>query len=142
MIFSVLLCIILWLDHGKLPDEDFNSSWQSGNSPTPLPTTKPNIEPETSIKRKLRKPYPTVDRRTSLTFADFSKKYDCIKPVLIAGAMKGWGAMKWSRRMFVEKYGNELMALAMTKGGLNKREVYVMPVKELDGQMANGSASN
>jgi len=49
--------------------------------------------------------------------------------------MKGWGAMKWTRKMLVEKYGEELMALAMTKGGLSKREVYVMPVKELDLQV-------
>ena len=59
------------------------------------------------------------------------------RPVLVSGAMKGWGAMKWTRKMLVEKYGEELMALAMTKGGLSKREVYVMPVKELDLQVAN-----
>jgi len=82
-----------------------------------------------------------VERRANLSHAEFSKHYDCIKPVLVTGAMAGWGAMKWTRKMFVEKYGDELMALAMTKRGLTKREVYVMPVKELDGQMANSSAN-
>jgi len=143
--FSLFLCIILWLDHGPLPQSEMASSGPAGSSPVPpTPTKSTKQAAEASINRKLRKPFysATVDRRSSLSFADFSKTYDCIKPVLISGAMKGWGAMKWSRQMFVEKYGHELMALAMTKGGLNKREVYVMPVKELNGQMANGSASS
>merc|ERR1719409_395399 len=50
--------------------------------------------------------------------------------------------MKWTRKMFVERYGQDLMALAMTKGGLAKREVYVVPVKELDGQMMNASTNS
>ena len=54
----------------------------AGSSPVPpTPTKSTKQAAEASINRKLRKPFysATVDRRSSLSFADFSKTYDCIK---------------------------------------------------------------
>lgn len=139
--FSILLLVILWLDHGQLPDATgVPSSRRPGVSPIP-PVPKPHEPVESSIKRKLRKPFShMVDRHSKLEFKKYTKKYDCVKPVIITDAIQGWGALGWTREMFVEKYASELLAVAVTKGGLHKREVYVMPVKDLDKQMTNGSA--
>merc|ERR1719267_395431 len=109
LFFSLVFLVLLYLDHGQLPESDFGGSSRpvGRGAVPPSSAAKATVPAEVSIKRKTKKRDVTnVERRDNLSYADFAKHYDCIKPVLVTGAMKGWGAMKWTRKMFVDKYGD------------------------------------
>eukprot|EP00658_Telonema_sp_P-2_P003894 TRINITY_DN11456_c0_g1_i4.p1 TRINITY_DN11456_c0_g1~~TRINITY_DN11456_c0_g1_i4.p1 ORF type:complete len:384 (-),score=50.82 TRINITY_DN11456_c0_g1_i4:694-1845(-) len=120
---SLLLFIVLWFDHGRLADE-FNltggRTWRARRVVDRAPAP------------------PLLLRKTLSEFS--ALMYNGQRPLLIEDAVDWRGMKDWSRKRFADTYGEEMLVLTTTQGGLSKREVMVAPVVELNKYAQNTSA--
>jgi len=143
---SLILFLALWADHGNLAEDVAATSgasvWQGSDAPSRPRTVarKASLISRPAVKEPPLRP---IERKKRLTYQEFAEKYDGQRPVIVENVASNWSATKdWSRKRFANAYRNEMLVLTVTQSGLNKREVMVAPVKELNYYAQNASVES
>ena len=139
----------------KLPPPCNSFSFVGSDAPSRPRTVarKASLISRPAVKEPPLRP---IERKKRLAYQEFAEKYDgqrCLsasaaavtdglgsRPVIVENVASNWSATKdWSRKRFANAYRNEMLVLTVTQSGLNKREVMVAPVKELNYYAQNAS---
>lgn len=143
---SLILFLALWADHGNLAEDVAATSgasvWQGSDAPSRPRTVarKASLISRPALKEPPLRP---IERKKRLAYQEFAEKYDGQRPVIVENVASNWSATKdWSRKRFANAYRNEMLVLTVTQSGLNKREVMVAPVKELNYYAQNASVES
>ncbi|XP_072034959.1 uncharacterized protein [Amphiura filiformis] len=103
-----------------------NMSWKPSRM---VVVTKVHDESNPDKQREYKRSLDTIDRRSNLSLEEYRELYDGKWPVLITDALPTMRAMNWTKKFFMEKYGNEIITIRATEDGLaGIKDTLAMPL--------------